>query len=108
VVDQCGKGDLPTKSEEDIRLESVIGEKPYQNVLDGSVPIVEKYLKDKAKDPSSITFYNWDNLVPDEKTTKGWIVKADRSGKNSFGGTTRNVDFFVIKNGQVIKTVKAQ
>ncbi|PKL17920.1 MAG: hypothetical protein CVV49_08480 [Spirochaetae bacterium HGW-Spirochaetae-5] len=67
---------------------------------EGSVGMVHYYLTGIMKDPDSLelncgeTFYN---------KKDGWLIKCDWRGKNSFGGYARKVNWFVIRNEQVVK-----
>ncbi len=84
--------------------EAKFGPTPEQSSWDNSVSVVKRYLRDVAKDPSSLKFESWSKVYFNEND--GYVVKCVFRGKNSFGGYTRETSWFVIRNGQVVE-VKA-
>lgn len=77
-----------------------VGPPPSQNELDGSVAIVEKYIKAKANDASSIKFIEWSKVSP---YGNYWIVRCMFKGTNSFGGIVTENKWFYIQNDEVLK-----
>lgn len=75
------------------------GETPQASAWDGKVYVVERYLKSIAKDPKSVTFYGWSEILYNDDS--GWIVQCDWGARNGFGGMSREVNWFVIRNGAV-------
>lgn len=84
--------------------EAKFGKSPEQSSWDNSVSIVKRYLRDVAKDPGSLEFDSWSKIYFNEND--GYVVKCVFRGKNSFGGYTREANWFVIRHGQVVE-VKA-
>lgn len=77
------------------------GNKPEQNELDGSVKIVKEFIKENAKDASSIKFIEWSKV---SIFGEFWVVRCKYKGTNAFGGVvTENMWFYIQKN-QVVKT----
>jgi len=81
------------------RLER-FGQPPENSAWDGSVYCVKQYLKSVAKDPDSLVFEKWGQVAYNDKD--GWIVWCDFRGKNSFGGYTRDIKWFVIRHNNVV------
>jgi len=60
---------------------------------------VKSYLKRVAKDPDSVEIFNASEVSYNEKS--GWLMLVDWGAKNSFGGMTREVNWFVMHNGVI-------
>ena len=80
---------------------SALGNKPEQSDLDASVKIVEDYIKQKAKDASSIEFLEWSKVSP---FGESWIVRCKYKGTNSLGAVVTENVWFYIQNSKVIDT----
>lgn len=70
----------------------------------GSVGMVHYYLSGIMKDPDSLEL---DCGTTDYNSKSGWVIKCDWRGKNSFGGYQRKINWFVIRNGAVVKMESA-
>jgi len=81
------------------RLER-FGPPPENSAWDGSVLCVKQYLRSVAKDPDSLVFERWGEIAHNDKD--GWLVWCDFRGKNSFGGYTRDIKWFVIRHNKVV------
>ncbi len=77
------------------------GKCPSRSEWDGKVYIVVNYLKNIAKDPSSIKCDNWSEIYYDKNN--GWIVRCRWYGKNSFGALVPSMNWFIIKHNRVIQ-----
>lgn len=80
--------------------EAKFGQAPEQSSRDNSVSIVKQYLREVAKDPSSLKFESWSEIYFNKED--GWIVYCVYRGKNSFGAYTKDANWFVIRYGQVV------
>ena len=76
------------------------GDKPNQSSYDGSYRAVKIYLKQAMHDPSSLDINNCSSVYKIED--KGWAVKCSYRGKNAFGGTVLNSNWFIIRQDTVI------
>lgn len=85
--------------------QTALGEKPKQSELDGSVDIVEKYVKDHATDASSISFLEWTKVID---SGESWALRAKYKGTNSFGATVTENAWFYIQNGKVVNVKPIQ
>lgn len=81
--------------------ESKFGTKPSTSEWDGSVRPVKEYILQTAKNPDSVVFEEWSKVFYDKKS--GWVVRVTYRGQNSFGGNTREMNWFVIRNGVVVE-----
>lgn len=79
---------------------AVRGPKPTNSAWDGSVHVVERYLKAALHDPSS-----YDHVRTSEVTGEGdyWVVVSSFRGKNAFGALIINTKKFFIQQGEVVK-----
>ncbi len=80
--------------------EAKFGQAPEQSSRDNSVSVVKRYLREVAKDPSSLKFESWSEVYFNKED--GWIVYCVFRGKNSFGAYTREANWFVIRYGRVV------
>jgi hypothetical protein len=78
-----------------------VGPKPEQSELDASVKIVEDYIKEKAKDASSVEFLEWSKVTT---FGKNWIVRCKYKGTNSFGAVVTENVWFYIQDSKVVDT----
>ncbi len=78
-----------------------VGKKPSQSEWDGSVDVVEKFIKSNAKDASSIEFLEWSKV---SSLDEYWIVRCKYQGSNSFGASVTENKWFYIQNENVVKT----
>ena len=74
---------------------------PMKSGWDGSVPAVERYLKNVMNDPGS-----YDHVRTGQVSGEGdyWVVISGFRGKNAFGGLVVTVKKFYIQQNQVVKT----
>ena len=79
---------------------NAVGPKPEQSDFDGSVKIVEEYIKSNAKDKNSIKYLEWSKVIPSDEF---WVVRCKYEGNNSFGAKTTENTWFYIKNSKVVK-----
>ncbi|MEI7880325.1 MAG: hypothetical protein WCI95_05575 [bacterium] len=77
------------------------GTRPSTSEFDGSVRPVKEYILQTAKNPDSVVFEEWSKVFYDKKS--GWVVRVTYRGQNSFGGNTREMNWFVIRNGAVVE-----
>lgn len=86
----------------ELSLVAKLGKRPVQSAWDGSYYEVERYLKRTANDPDSIDIEGCTTVVAG---TDGWNVRCRFRGTNAFGAKILLSQVFVIKNGQVVRTV---
>lgn len=77
------------------------GKPPIQSGWDGTYHVVKSFLKSAAKDPDSIKLSKCTDVKVDDK--EGWLVGCEYFGKNSFGATVRNSNWFIVKHNKVTK-----
>lgn len=82
-----------------------LGPKPVASAWDGSYPEVTDYLKAVANDPSSIKIESCTPVYEVKK--EGWLVGCTYRGKNAFGGMIRTANWFIIRQGRVVKMADA-
>ena len=80
---------------------SPIGPKPEQSELDGSVKIVQDYVKSMARNPSRVVFIEWTKVIP---FGADWTVRCKFSGINSSGIVETKYTWFYIRNNKVVDT----
>ena len=80
---------------------TAIGTKPEQSELDGSVKIVEDYIKSNAKNASSVDFLEWTKV---SEMGEYWVVRSKYKGTNSFGAIVTQNSWFYIQNSKVVDT----
>jgi len=80
---------------------NAVGKKPSQSEWDGSVEIVESFIKSNAKDASSIEFLEWSKVT---SFGEYWIVRCKYKGSNSLGATVTENKWFYIQNEKVVDT----
>ena len=85
--------------------QTAIGAKPEQSELDASVKIVKDYVKDNAKDASSIDFLEWSKV---SSLGDNWVVRCKYKGTNSFGAVVTENIWFYIQNNKVVDTKTIQ
>lgn len=88
------------RRQEKQRRLALFGEKPTQSAWDGSYLAVNRYLKQIAHDPDSIDIINCTDVY---FTDDGWLVGCDYRGKNAFGATIKQSNWFTIRHGDVVK-----
>ena len=81
--------------------QTAIGSKPEQSELDASVKVVKDYVKEKAKDASSIDFLEWSKV---SSLGDNWVVRCKYKGTNSFGAVVTENVWFYIQNNKVVDT----
>lgn len=78
--------------------QKTIGNQPSQSELDGSVRVVENYVKSISKDTSSIRFIEWSKVSPFDEF---WIVRCKYKSIKSEASENK---WFYIQNDKVVKT----
>ena len=86
------------KSSSSSSTPSIVKNLPWDN----SVIPVKNYIKNNLKDPSSLEFIRWGNVI---KTANGtYVVNVKYRAKNSFGGYVVNDQIFTLNSsGQILK-----
>jgi len=80
-----------------------IGPRPINSAWDASITIVKDFLKYNLKDPDSVQYDEWSNVVLSNwNGKKCWAVRCRYRAKNSFGGYVLSNKIFYVKNNQVI------
>lgn len=80
--------------------QTALGDQPDQSEWDGSVEIVEDFVKANAHDASSVKFLEWSKV---SEFGSNWIVRAKYKGTNAFGGVITENAWFYIQNDAVVK-----
>jgi len=77
------------------------GVKPEKDPKDGSVKIVEEFIKMNAKNPATFEFLEWS-----EVSTEGgyWKVRCKYRGISSFNAEVTTNAWFYIQNNKVVYT----
>lgn len=83
-----------------------IGKKPEQSSFDGSVSVVDQYLRRNLNDYESSEFLEWSRVTPTRLEGQNvWSVKLRLRAKNAFGGKiVKDVEFFIHDNEVVTVT----
>jgi hypothetical protein len=81
--------------------QTAIGAKPEQSELDASVKPVKDYIKENAKDASSIDYLEWSKV---SQLGENWIVRCKDKGTNSMGAIVTENVWFYIQNNKVVDT----
>ncbi len=78
-----------------------MGAKPEINLKDGSIKIVEEFIKLNAKNPATFKFQEWS-----EVSIEGgyWKVRCKYSGVSSFNAEVTTNAWFYIKKNKVVYT----
>ena len=76
-----------------------MGAKPAIDPKDGSVKIVEDFIKANAKNPSSFEFLEWSDILMEDGY---WKVRCKYRGISSFDAEVTTTAWFYIKNDKVI------
>lgn len=84
---------------EQARTEAARGPMPRISEWDGSVPVVERYLKSKLHDPSS---YEHVGSTKPVAFKDAWLVKTQFRAKNAFGAKVLTTKTLLIQQGQVV------
>lgn len=80
-----------------------IGPKPQQSAMDGSVPVVDRYLRDTLNDYQSAEYVEWSPVTPAKINGESfWAVRLKLRAKNAFGAKMLKDTYFVIRNEQVV------
>lgn len=78
----------------------IFGSKPIKNYENIYVE-VKDYLKQNMHDPSSLEFKSCTDVF--RKSDTGWMVACQYRGKNAYGAIVLNANWFIIRQGRVIK-----
>ena len=73
------------------------GEVPASSPLDGTIYLIENYLKETLNDPDSLKVYT----TTLNRSKDGYVVLCDYGAKNAYGGMIRKSTFFVINKGRI-------
>jgi hypothetical protein len=76
-----------------------IGVKPEVNPKNGSIKIVEEFIKSKAKNPATFEFLEWSEL---SKESGYWKIKCKYKGVSSFNAEVTTTAWFYIQNNKVV------
>jgi len=78
-----------------------IGAKPETNPEDGSIRIVEDFVKANSKNPASFEFLEWSELAIEDGY---WKVRCKYRGISSFNAEVTTNAWFYIKGNKVVYT----
>lgn len=78
-----------------------MGVKPAKNPKDGSVKIVEEFIKSSAKNPATFEFLEWSEVSSEDGY---WKVRCKYSGVSSFDAEVTTNAWFYIRNNKVVRT----
>jgi hypothetical protein len=81
------------------KKQTALGSKPEQSDLDASVKIVADFIKQNAKDKSSIDFLEWSKV---SELGENWVVRCKHKGTNSFGTIVAENNWYYIQNNKVV------
>lgn len=83
------------------KIPHTLGAKPEINPEDGSVKIVEEFIKMNAKNPATFEFLEWSDV-----STEGgyWKVRCKYRGVSSFNAEVTTNAWFYIQNNKVVHT----
>ena len=83
------------------KIPSPLGAKPVINPKDGSVKIVEEFIKLNSKNPDTFEFLEWS-----EVSTEGmyWKVRCKHKGVSSFNTEVITNAWFYIQDNKVVYT----
>jgi len=76
------------------------GPVPQASAWDGTYREVKDYLQQVANDPDRLKM---EACTPVYHVANGWLVGCDYRGANAFGGTIRQSNWFIIRNGRVVE-----
>jgi len=77
------------------------GAKPEVDPKDGSVKIVEEFVKSHAKNPETFQFLEWSEISPEDGY---WKVRCKYRGVASFDKEVTTNAWFYIQNNEVMYT----
>jgi hypothetical protein len=98
LQNKTSKSDSSTISDDEATL-TEIGAKPEINQKNGSIPVVEEFVKSTVKNPSTYKFYEWSGITSE----KGyWKVKCKYRGISSFDKEVTTSAWFYIRNNKVV------
>lgn len=78
-----------------------MGAKPERNLKDGSVKIVEEFIKSNAKHPATFEFLEWSEVTSEDTY---WKVRCKYKGVSSFDSEVTTNAWFYIRNNKVVYT----
>ncbi|MEQ1856164.1 MAG: hypothetical protein ABL963_06835 [Longimicrobiales bacterium] len=88
------------RQREQIERRERLGEPPSRSALDGNYREVSEYLRGVANDPGSIDVAQCTDVY---FTEDGWLVGCDYRGANAFGALVFSSNWFLIRQGRVIR-----
>jgi hypothetical protein len=80
---------------------SEMGARPEKNPEDGSIKIVEDFIKSNTKNPATIEFLEWSELSIEDGY---WKVQCKYRGVSSFNAEVTTSAWFYMKNNKVVHT----
>ena len=80
---------------------STMGAKPEKNLKDGSVKIVEEFIKSNTKNPNTFEFLEWSEVFAEAGY---WKVRCKYKGISSFNAEVTTNAWFYIRNQKVVRT----
>lgn len=84
----------------------LLGPRPENSKFDGSVDVVDKYLKAVLNDYHNSEYVSWSPVAKvKEKGKPYWMVRLRLRAKNGFGALILRDTYYYIQQGQVVKTV---
>jgi len=78
-----------------------MGAKPEVDPKDGSVKIVEEFVKSHAQNPATFEFFEWSEISADDSY---WKVRCKYRGVASFDKELTTNAWFYIQNNKVVYT----
>ena len=83
------------------KTSATLGIKPEVDPKDGSVKIVEEFIKFNVKNPSTYDFFEWSDISAEGGY---WKVKCKYKGVSSFNKEVTTTAWFYIQNNKVVHT----
>ena len=80
-----------------------IGPKPQQSAMNGSVEVVDRYLRETLNDYQSAEYVEWSPVTPAKIDGESfWAVRLKLRAKNAFGAKILKDSYFVIRHDKVV------
>lgn len=77
------------------------GRAPERSSWDGNYTEVEKYLKQRTHDPSSVVIQSCTEVTYDQK--KGWVVGCQYRARTAFGALLKSSSWFIIRQQTIVE-----
>jgi len=91
--------DSVTRDNHDVTIE--LGAKPETNPKDGSIKIVEDFVKSTVENPNTFEFLEWSEVTAESGY---WKVRCKYKGVSSFNAEVTTNAWFYIRNHKVVYT----